>query len=305
MDMDGKLGLMLRPCLVLVIAGAAGCRSRVERETPFTQHVTEYEGSVYAFGMPELDEDWDHGPVVLIERPGYALAHSSTDKIPRWVCQRITKAELPLRGRDVDQKSARPDPALHAGERAERRDYNLSGYVKGYQAPPEDVATNQQKVEEAFFLSNAAPQVGRGFRRGIWAELERRVRECARDRGEVYVMTGGFFYDPNEENPTTADGVVEHRVIGRNKVAVPTHFYKIVVAQNDESEWESIAFVFENRRYDREREGNYDFRPFVRSIDWIEARTGIDFLPHLSANETLETKLEAKSSKLWRQFGQV
>lgn len=303
--MEGKLGTWLRPCLALAIVSVAGCRSRVERETPFTQHVIEYDGSVYAFGMPELEESWDHGAVVLIERPGYALAHSSVDKIPRWVCQRINKDDLPRRERDVDRRSAKPDPALHAGERAESRDYRLSGYVKGYQAPAEDFAASIEKIDEAYYLSNTAPQVGRGFRKGIWAELERRVRDCARDRDEIYVMTGGFFYDPEEENPSTADGIVEHRVIGRNKVAVPTHFYKIIVAQNEEGEWESIAFVFENKRYSRERDGDYDFEPYVRSIDWIEARTGINFMPHVSANETLETKLESEEPSLWACFDRI
>ena len=247
--------------VAVLIAGAAilsGCRQQttVRRAAGFTnfgQIEAAIESELAKFGVPQKEPDFNHGPTHVVTRDGYILEHSAVDKIPLWVCERVKRQHLRGPG-DRDKSTFKPDPLLQSGDRAELTDYKGSGYDRGNQAPAADFKRSQRLTDESFFLSNMAPQIGIGFNRHIWAKLEGQVRNAARRRGEVFIITGGIFYDPAEEDPDTADGIVEYSVIGSGQVAVPTHFYKIMVGESpDSGELEAIAFVLANRKYGRKK----------------------------------------------------
>ncbi|MEM1033752.1 MAG: DNA/RNA non-specific endonuclease [Myxococcota bacterium] len=244
------------------------------------------------FGAPALAPQWEHGPTQVVARGGYALRHSSVDLIPLWVCEGLTKAQLdgPLKRPESDL--FKPDPELPEGERSERSDYKRSGYDRGHLAPSADQTVDVQLQAETFFLSNVAPQVGVAFNRNVWKTLEGKARDWIRDAGSGYVITGPIFYDPKEDDPATADGFVDYFVIGANGVAVPTHFYKVVVVQRA-GKTEAIGFVFENRRH----ESPHDFPSFIKSLDWIEEHTGLNFMPDL--NPVDERRIERQPSVMW------
>lgn len=107
------------------------------------------------------------------------------------------------------------------------------------------------------------------------------------------MITGPIFWDPQEDDPATADGIIEYYVVGPGQVAVPTHFFKIVIAKNDQGEWEAIAFLLENRGYPKP----WDFSTYIESVDWIEERTGLNFMPDLDPVE--EQRLERQRASMW------
>lgn len=88
-----------------------------------------------------------------------------------------------------------------------------------------------------------------GFNRDIWNKLESYVRKLARKSANVYVCTGPL-YLPHRE----ADGkmYVRYQVIGKNSVAVPTHFFKIVVYELDDHSLAMEAYVMPNQKIDNE-----------------------------------------------------
>lgn len=241
-------------------------------------------------GCPVSDSSFGLGPTVMVTRDGYVLEHSSTDKIPLWVAEFVDKAQLT--GNLPRHDAFAPDPLLAAGKRAELADYRRSGFDRGHQAPAGDQTRDRQLKDETFFLSNMAPQQPQ-LNQQIWKELEDQVRDWAIAAGSAYIITGGFFYDPAEEDPNTADGLIDYSTIGHGAVAVPTHFYKIVVANDTSGHPRAIAFVAENRRYTRP----FDFAALIKSIDWIEERTGLNFMPDLSTTE--EAELESTASPMW------
>jgi endonuclease G len=242
------------------------------------------------FGMPRLNPTVNFGPTQLITRDGYVLQHSASDKIPLWVCEFLETRQLSGHLARGDQ--FQPDPLLPEGQRAELSDYRGTGYDRGHQAPAGDQTKDARLKAETFYLSNMAPQVP-ALNQQIWRELEDTVRKWMVERDSGYVITGPMFYDTAEEDPVRARGAITHRVIGKNAVAVPTHFYKIAVSTNSPGHWETIAFVMENRPYKRP----YHFEDFIKSVDWVEQRTGIDFMPMLSAQE--EKRLEREPSPIW------
>lgn len=239
-------------------------------------------------GCPILDPDFDFGPTVVVARDGYVLEHSSTDKIPIWVAEFVDKAQLA--GSLSRTNPFKPDPKLKVGSRAELADYRGSGYDRGHQAPAGNQTVSRHLKDETFFLSNMAPQKGQ-LNQQIWAALEDRTREWVNEHGSAFELTGGFFYDPEEDDPATADGTINYLTIGGGAVAVPTHFYKIVVVT--QPTLKAIAFVAENRGYPKP----FDFAALIKSIDWIEEHAGINFMPELTAAE--EAALERNPSPMF------
>ena len=212
----------------------------------------------------------------LLCRKGFLLAHSSEHKTPFWVIERLTaekaKAKLPR------YNKFKADPDLKKGERAELADYRNSGFDKGHMAPSADMQWDQQAMIECFYLSNMAPQVGEGMNRGIWKNLEERVRKWAIDREELFVFTGPIY-----------EGGIKN-TIGKNEVAVPTHLYKIIY---DPQREEAIAFIMPNEKLNTEDMPNY-----IVTIRSVEQKTGLDFLSDL--DKQVQDVIENKRAKgLW------
>lgn len=244
------------------------------------------------FGKPVPIQGVTLGPTRFVCRAGYVLEHSSESRIPLWVCEHSTKDEVSGNAERRDQFKA--EPQLNGFPRAELSDYKNSGYARGHMAPAGNQAKEQELKDQTFFLSNMVPQFQATFNGGIWAKLEDTVRDWTDDLGETFIITGPLFYDPLEEDPNTADGFVPYETIGENEVAAPTHLYKIVVAAKPGGGLQSIAFVMANKTgYGTP----YRLEPYIVTIDWIEERSGINFLPKLTEAE--EQLLETTRSSLW------
>lgn len=52
---------------------------------------------------------------------------------------------------------------------------------------------HQKHVEQTFYLTNIAPQVGVGFNRNAWNKLEKYVRKMTEVYTDVYVCTGPLY----------------------------------------------------------------------------------------------------------------
>lgn len=267
----------------------------VELQAGFTpEDIASITDNCGPFGMPELDPMYPHGPTDFVIRNGYVLEHSALDRIARWVCEHVTPDELS--GSAPRRDRFAPDPELAGKARAELDDYRGSGFDRGHLAPAGNQTVSQEDKDATFYLSNMTPQAPQ-HNQQIWRELEDLTRRWV-EEGVVeaaFILTGAFFYDAKEEDPATADGLIDYQVIGPGAVAVPTHYFKIVVAPDGQDGWKAVALVQENRRYPQP----YDFAEHIRPIDWIEERSGIDFLPNL--DPLLEEQLERQPGELWGQ----
>jgi endonuclease G len=241
------------------------------------------------FGVPLKDRTQNFGPTTIIYREGYVLEHSATDKIPLWVCEGFDLGQW--NPPNPNRKDVfKPDPTLPKGQRAELADYKGSKLDRGHQAPAADFK-DQRLKDESFYLSNMAPQ-SPPLNQQFWRLLEDQVRKWAGDNSPIYVFTGGFFYDPKEDDPATANGQIHFRRIGANHVAVPTHFYKIVFSKDERADWRAVGFVVENRPYDKRTR----FEDTIRSISWIEERTGLIFMPDL--DEAVQARLKRNKGRM-------
>jgi DNA/RNA endonuclease G (NUC1) len=218
-------------CLALVVGAGAGCGTvtqgvRVATHTTLTVSNAAPSPELIErhcpFGMPEKLPSLEHGPTQLIGREGYVLEHDAASKIALWVCGSI---DPDLVFGDAERKSRwKPDPDLDGKPRAVDNDYKGSGFDRGHMVASEDRVATQDLNDATFIFTNAVPQNG-SLNGGQWAQLEAAIRGWV-DGGVVKnarMITGGFFYDPAEDDPSTADGVIVFQQIGNGSVAVPTH----------------------------------------------------------------------------------
>lgn len=245
----------------------------VPKSNTLSSHVKRTDDNEHIlFGYP------GHEKFILYRR-GYVLGYNPEKKVADWVSYHFTDAYCVRNiGRTED---FRPDSDLPLGQRAELEDYKGSGYDRGHLAPAADMARDTQTMLESFLLSNMTPQVGVGFNRGIWKKLEEKVRNWVRQRKNIYVFTGPIFASSN------------YKTIGPNHVAVPTHFYKIVVCCTEAGEnLDAIAFILPNQQ-------NPDNKlpQFITSISEIEKLTGLDFMHEL--DDDTEVKLETRKARMW------
>lgn len=77
--------------------------------------------------------------------------------------------------------------------RGRNSDYKYSGYDRGHLAAAGNHKANQKHLDQTFVLSNISPQVGAGFNRDKWAELEKHSRKLLKQYPNVYVCTGPLY----------------------------------------------------------------------------------------------------------------
>ncbi|MCF6777796.1 DNA/RNA non-specific endonuclease [Thiotrichales bacterium 19X7-9] len=231
--------------------------------------VTNYCHDFLEYGNP------DHANLYLC-RLGYIVGYNYETKQPRWVAYKLT-------GKSVSNKMKRhndfqADPAIPEKYRAELSDYKKSGYDRGHLAPYAAMDFSKESAVQSFYLSNMSPQKA-GLNRQGWAQLESYVRFWAGYKQEVFVYTGPIFKKQKV-----------NKAIGKNKIAVPNYFFKIIYAPKTH---EAIAFVMPNSRVKKNAVAKYRV-----SIADIEKRTGLQFLTNLPKDQ--RSKLINNVSKMWR-----
>jgi len=238
-------------------------------------------------GMPVKTSE-ELGPTELVFRQGYVLEHSSIDKIPLWVCEGVAAAQLT--GKEGRSNKFLTDTTLK-GPHSTPADYNRTGYDRGHQAPAGNQTTDAKLKDETFYMSNMAPQLPT-LNRQAWRMLEEKSRDWVKQFGHAFELTGPVFFDPKEDSAASATGTVDFKTIGKDSVAVPTHFYKIIVVE-DSGKLKAIAFVLPNQKYSPP----YHLEQYIQSIDWVEKHTGLNFMPKLTAAQ--RTQLEQNASPMW------
>jgi endonuclease G, mitochondrial len=251
--------LFLNIASLIFFTGQIVCAGPIEECKEFT-----------VYGVPGVAGD-------LLCRKGYLLSHDPVRKTPVWVAEHLTRDKA----RKGVQRSDdfRADSDLAQGKRAELSDYRGSGYDRGHMAPAADMAWDELAMSESFYLSNMVPQVGAGMNRGIWMELEKKVRNWVQKRGELYVYSGPIYLEGDTET------------IGNNKVAVPGFLYKIVL---DPEQKEALALIMPNRKLRTE-----DLPSYLVSVREVEKETGLHFFSNLTPAEQEKIEL-SPAPRLWQ-----
>jgi len=118
--------------------------------------------------------------------------------------------------------------------------------------------------------------VGVGFNRDKWNDLEKEVRGLVKKNDNVWVVTGPL-YLPHRE----PDGkmYVKYEVIGNQQVAVPTHFFKVVVTEKS-GQYGLLSYVLPNAPCDK----GIPLNNYLVPLDSIERAAGFLLFDRLPRN---------------------
>jgi endonuclease G len=224
-------------------------------------------GQVYG-GLPVAST----GPLRVLANTGYTVGYSDALGDPLWAAYHLV---------DVDVKDSPPRPEEFSTDtrtvaRVETSVYNRSGYDRGHMAPNYAIATHygKQAQTETFLMSNVTPQK-HALNAGLWKTLEQKIATNYPGRfGEIWVLAGPVF----SAHPDRL----------KSRVAIPEAFYMIVLDESD-GRVRAEAFLFPQDA------AGTDLDRYLTTIDEVERRTGLDFLPALP--DDAENALEAKKAE--------
>ncbi|MEN9423537.1 MAG: hypothetical protein RL122_920 [Pseudomonadota bacterium] len=183
----------------------------------------------------------------------YAVLHSGVTRTPLWASEHLTYNELLM---DIDRKdNFHAEQSLPEDERAELADYAGSGYDRGHLAPAGDMPS-VEAMSESFSLANMTPQNPTN-NRGLWSSIEAKTRNLAKERGELFVVSGAIF-----------EGSSIKRL--NNRVFVPSSYFKAIY---DANTGESGAYWVAN-------DANKNYK--MLSINELVQTAGIDPFPSIS-----------------------
>lgn len=212
-----------------------------------------------SYGYPQPSDAKIQHRAFYACRAGYAGMYDPAEKTSLWIAEHLSAREM---DGNANRKGVEfnEDPQIPAGANARLDDYRRSGYDKGHLAPAGDYRASQELMNQTFLLSNAVPQ-NPEHNRGIWANLEAGLREMTMRRGDLYVVTGPVYSNPQRAK------------IGRG-VSVPDALYKVIV---DSRTHEMTAFIIPNR-------GDVGDDParFQVNVREVERVTGLNFNPNLA-----------------------
>ncbi|XP_028512948.1 ectonucleotide pyrophosphatase/phosphodiesterase family member 3 isoform X1 [Exaiptasia diaphana] len=190
------------------------------------KQILDYQQFNLPWGLP--DGGAGNGGCILTQQE-YITGFSTYLRVPLWVGYRLD-------GEKANQKIPRQncfrrDIRLNDAQASDCNHYIRSGMDRGHMVPNADFDYNETAALNTFILSNVAPQY-HIFNTGDWAFLETYVRSLAIKFNIVYVISGAIF-DKDADGMRDTDASVTSWLKDKpNTVAIPTHFYKIVVRCN-------------------------------------------------------------------------
>ncbi|CBF86343.1 hypothetical protein AN2185.2 [Aspergillus nidulans FGSC A4] len=248
---------------------------------------------IYQYGFP--------GPIAdTITSLPLTGAYDRRTRNPSWVAEHITPASLASKNADRKHSTFFEDSTIPPLFRAKLADYFRSGYDRGHQVPAADAKWSQEAMDGTFALTNMCPQVGEGFNRDYWAHFEEFCRDLTKRYPSVRIITGPL-YLPHRD----ADGKwrVNYEVIGTPpNVAVPTHFYKVVYAEEGpglpSGKVALGAFVLPNARISNDKR----LAEFEVPLEAVERASGLEFASKLEPTRRKRLCQEVRCDIVVREF---
>ena len=259
------------------VVGAAGEENHVRT---FRAYVSVFDGAD--------DDDGDGTPdslgiphFVAYEMKRY---EGTLPKGPKHLTRWITDRELHRRGLAPTDSTYRHSHAF--------RSSRPNWYVRGHLCMKQHAWRLGRNADwNTHTVLNAVPQ-RQDFNGSIWRDLEDLTAKWADTYGAVWIVTGPVF-EPQANKPNAWLGEPEK---GEMPIAIPDALFKIVIRDTDNSDQPAVlAFIYPQDVTER---APYNHTPYLRSVDTVERKTGLDFLTALpdTSEEAIEQR---KATVLW------
>ena len=228
--------------------------------------------SIWTWGqltvLPSGHPDSEFAPAVqgqMLVNPNYLVDFDAPSGVAFWVHYTLTESECfgPANRSDDFREDGRV-PGCPDG-----KSYRASGYDRGHLKPAADSKGSREEMRASFLMSNMAPQ-SPNLNRGIWKQLEERIRDWGLTYHEVHVTCG-----PSDLTLGTLP----------SGVRVPAAFWKVVMRTHPDTT--CLAFRFPNAA-----KVSGELKDYLVGVDDLEAELGMDLLPGLP--DSTEDRIEAE-----------
>jgi len=237
----------------------------------------------------------------LLVHRDYVINYDRDLLVPIWTAHRLDAKGLGT----IDRVNCfRGDPRVNAPYASLPNDYSEPIFDQGHLSPNGDMSRALNPVINSFVMSNMAPQYCQ-FNRGVWQILESLVRLWVKDkdRGTIYVITGSVF-DRDNDGKRDPDSSAKRMKSnnGKSRVAVPSHFFKILIHQKADGTVETISFLLPHDQTDLDGDPAFQYlEKHIRSIEEIQAVAGVKFFPKVAPErpEAAAAVEKARAAHLW------
>jgi endonuclease G, mitochondrial len=216
----------------------------------------------------------------LLSNKYYAVSYNRQKAVANWVSWRLVKDSF---GDASRQNDFRPNQNLPRGwTQITPNDYTGSGFDRGHLCPSADRSSSIEGNSSTFLMTNISPQT-HDLNTGPWEKLETYSRSLAKRNSTLYIITGQY----------GEDGKV------RNKITIPTNFWKIVVVLPNNVDVSAISKDTRIIAVDMPNVsgiGEQNWRDFKTTVRQIEQKTGYNFLSNVPQNiqDVIETKVDSR-----------
>ncbi|KAF6015280.1 hypothetical protein HII13_000216 [Brettanomyces bruxellensis] len=215
------------------------------------------------------------GPIHDLERhQEFVSVYDRRTRNPYYVVEHLTPASLQKGPTNGNRRNSffKEDESIPEIFRSKLKDYFRSGYDRGHQAPAADAKVSQQAMDETFSL-------------------------------DKHVTTRPLFLP--RKDPVDGKFRVSYEVIGNPpSVAVPTHFFKLVVAENslskkpDSQDIAVAAFVLPNGKIPNE----VPLTSFKVPVEALERSSGLELLEKVPDTRKKDLCKEVRCEIIVRDF---
>ncbi|XP_068683772.1 nuclease EXOG, mitochondrial-like [Montipora foliosa] len=223
---------------------------------------------IFKYGLPKRSPEY-------LRFKNHVLCYDQAKKTPRWVLEHLTKEKVKGEAERV-HSAFKPDPNIPARFQSSNDDYWDSGWSRGHMAPASNSKYSQEAMDATFLLSNIVPQDLHNNSK-FWYRLEAYCRSLTKRYSSVYIVSGPLYL------PEDHDGkkIVSYEVIGLNNVAVPTHLFKAILAEDDDKGTVLGAFVVPNKPVSFD----HKLQDFQVSFGDLEKYSGLVFFPYFDVGK--------------------
>lgn len=226
------------------------------------------------YGFPSLSN--------IKTRESYVAAYDPRTRLPAWVLERLDSFSITGQS-DRRRAEFREDPSVHEFHRATNADFRGSGFDRGHMAAAANHKSSQSAMNDTFLLSNIAPQ-NPDLNQRLWNRLEQMCRSLTKHHRGVFVCTGPLFLPHRHDDGRL---IISYQVLGQNHVAVPTHFFKVLILELPDGQGVELrSYVMPNRPIPEQT----PLEHFLVPIETVERASGLLFVSNiLRATKNIRT----------------
>lgn len=210
----------------------------------------------------------------------YISCYDRERRVPRWVLEYLTKDNVTTKNASRDASKFYADGAIPEAFRANPNDYSASGHKRGmsrgHLAAAQFHRSSQKAMDDTFNLSlNTVPQ-DMTCNACDWYRLESMCKKLLlKEYAHLWVVSGPLFVSHRGRKGTTK--VSYELMSAETRLAIPTHLFKVVLAEKADGTKAMASFVLPNTPLADDR----PLTAFLVPRSTVERLSGLHFFPVL------------------------